>query len=140
MSQIKDTTATIVPNLAYKDAPKAIDWLCEAFGLAKHMVIPDESGLIVHAQLKFGNGMVMISSARESVADKILYSPDEVDGKNTQGLYLVVTDADAHFAQAKNAGAKIVREPQDQPYGGRDYTCLDLEGNLWSFGTYDPWI
>lgn len=139
MSLVPDTTATLIPNLAYKDAPKAIEWLCEAFGFTKHMVIPDEAGLIVHAQLKFGNGMVMISSQRDDALERILHSPLELDGNNTQGLYVVVTDADAHYAHAKASGARIIKELQDEPYGGRDYTCLDLESNLWSFGTYDPW-
>ena len=53
-------------------------------------------------------------------------------------VYVVVDDADAHFARAKAAGAQIVREPVTQDYGGRDYTCKDPEGHVWTFGTYDP--
>jgi uncharacterized glyoxalase superfamily protein PhnB len=48
-------------------------------------------------------------------------------------------DADAHHDKARAAGAEIVRELTDEDYGGRDYSVRDLEGNLWSFGTYDPY-
>ena len=37
------------------------------------------------------------------------------------------------------AGAVIVMAPEDKDYGGRGYGCRDPEGNLWSFGSYDPW-
>ncbi|MDX1649873.1 MAG: glyoxalase, partial [Myxococcota bacterium] len=64
MSGPKPTTATIVPSLRYRDAPKAIDWLCQAFGFEKHLVVPGEDeGRIAHAQLTFGNGMIMLGSA-----------------------------------------------------------------------------
>jgi len=58
----------------------------------------------------------------------------------TQGLYVVVADADGHYARAKAEGAEIVLELKTQDYGGRDYTCRDLEGHVWTFGTYDPWV
>jgi uncharacterized glyoxalase superfamily protein PhnB len=53
-------------------------------------------------------------------------------------MYVVIEDADAHYAQARAAGAEIVRELEDQDYGSRDYSARDFEGNLWSFGTYQP--
>jgi uncharacterized glyoxalase superfamily protein PhnB len=53
-------------------------------------------------------------------------------------VYVVVGDPDAHYARAKKAGATIVREITDEDYGSREYSARDLEGNLWSFGTYDP--
>ena len=51
----------------------------------------------------------------------------------------MVPDPDAHYTRAKAAGAQIVRELVDQPYGSREYSARDLEGNLWSFGSYDPY-
>ena len=60
-------------------------------------------------------------------------------GGVTQSIYLVIADADAHHAVAKAAGAEIVMAPLTHDYGGRDYTCRDLEGHVWTFGTYDPW-
>ena len=53
-------------------------------------------------------------------------------------LYVIVDDPDAHHDRAKAAGATIVMELTDQEYGSRDYAAEDPEGNVWSFGTYDP--
>ena len=58
---------------------------------------------------------------------------------STVSIYAVVADPDAHHDRAKAAGAQIVRQLADQPYGSREYSARDLEGNLWSFGTYDPY-
>ena len=63
----------------------------------------------------------------------------ETGGIGTQSAFVIVENADAHYARAKAAGAEIVMEVEDQDYGGRLYACLDPEGHLWSFGTYDPW-
>ena len=51
---------------------------------------------------------------------------------------MVVDDPDAHHDRARAAGATIIRELQDQDYGSRDYSAKDPEGNIWSFGTYNP--
>jgi uncharacterized glyoxalase superfamily protein PhnB len=65
--------------------------------------------------------------------------PDEIGLRETKGIYLVVPDADAAYAQAKAAGATIVLDIRDMDYGGRAFTCRDLEGHLWNIGSYDPW-
>ena len=64
--------------------------------------------------------------------------PDEAGGC-TQSIYLVVPDADAVYAKAKAAGAKIAIDIKDEDYGGRGFTCHDTEGHLWTVGSYDPW-
>jgi uncharacterized glyoxalase superfamily protein PhnB len=51
---------------------------------------------------------------------------------------VAVEDVDAHAERAKAAGAEIVRELNDTDYGSREYAARDLEGNVWSFGTYRP--
>ena len=138
-SLAKDTTATMIPTLRYWDATAAIDWLCTAFGFEKHLVVPGEDGTITHAQLVFGNGMVMLGSARDDdfgQLQKPLATPDAPVSNST---YVIVSDVDAHHARAVAAGAKVVMEPEDQDYGGRLYACRDPEGNLWNFGSYDPW-
>jgi uncharacterized glyoxalase superfamily protein PhnB len=141
MSRPKNTTATVIPSLRYRDAAKAIDWLCRAFGFERHLVVPGEEGSIAHAQLGFGHGMIMLGSAGRHGGgyDELVQTPAEAGGTSTQGIYVVVEDADAHYARARAAGAEIVLELSDKDYGGRDYTCRDLEGHVWSFGTYDPW-
>jgi uncharacterized glyoxalase superfamily protein PhnB len=141
MSRPADTTATIIPGLRYQDAPKAIDWLCRAFGFERQLVVPGEGGSIAHAQLRFGNGMIMLGSAGKHGGgyDELVKPPAQAGGVSTLGLYVIVDDVDAHHARAVAAGAEIVLPVTDQDYGGRDYTCRDLEGNVWSFGSYDPW-
>jgi uncharacterized glyoxalase superfamily protein PhnB len=129
---------SVVPTLRYDDAPAAIEWLCTAFGLARNMVVPNPDGTIAHAQLTYGNGMIMLGSRRTD--DLRIENPKQLGGAVTGGIYVVVTDIDAHYARAKASGATIVREPVDQDYGGRDYSCRDLEGHLWAFGTYAPTI
>src|SRR4051794_40672807 len=132
-------SATIIPCLRYRDAPKAIEWLGRAFGFEKQLVVPGDKGTIVHAQLVLGNGMVMLGSAVDSEFGRLMKLPEEVGGAQTQSSYIVVKDVDAHYARAKAAGAQIVIDIKDEDYGGRGYSCRDLEGHLWSFGSYDPW-
>ncbi len=69
----------------------------------------------------------------------LLKQPDEIGGAFTQSAYVVVTDADAAYTNAKAGGARIAMEIRSEDYGGRGFSCFDLEGHLWSFGTYDPW-
>jgi len=138
-SHAKQTNSTVIPCLRYRDAAAAIEWLCRAFGFEKQMVVPGEKGTIAHAQLSFGNGMIMLGSIGESPFNQLMAQPDEVGGRQTQCPYLVVADADAVYRQAKAAGAEIVLDIKDEDYGGRGFTCRDIEGHVWNFGTYDPW-
>jgi uncharacterized glyoxalase superfamily protein PhnB len=138
-SNPQNTVSTVIPAMRYRDANAAIEWLCKAFGFERHLVVPGENGTVAHAQLTFGNGMIMLGSAREDEFGQRVKSPREIGGIGTQSAYVIVEDADAHYARAKAAGAEIVMEVEDQDYGGRLYSCLDPEGHLWSFGTYDPW-
>ena len=132
--------ARIIPTMRYRNAPAAIEWLCKAFGFEKHLVVPDQRGGIAHAQLTFGDGMIMLSSASgDGEFDQLMKQPEEIGGCETQSAYVIVGDCDAHYARAKAAGAAIVIDIKDEDYGGRGYACRDLEGHIWSFGSYDPW-
>ena len=133
----------VIPCLRYAHAPAAIDFLCDAFGFTRHAVYADDADptIIHHAQLVLGDGMVMLGSARD-VADESLYTWSTARdlGGVTGSIYVVVPDADAHCLHARNEGAVVVQEPQDNDgYPGRGYSALDPEGNVWSFGSYDPW-
>jgi uncharacterized glyoxalase superfamily protein PhnB len=108
-------------------------------GFEKHLVVPGEAGTIAHAELSFGNGMIMLGSVVETPFGRLMKQPDEIGGAETQSSYVVVNDADAVYARAKAAGARIAIDIKDEDYGGRGFSCYDLEGHLWSFGTYDPW-
>jgi uncharacterized glyoxalase superfamily protein PhnB len=136
----KTTKSTFVPCLRYRDAPAAIEWLCRAFGFEKHLVVPGPNGTVAHAQLSFGNGMIMLGSVVDSEFGQLMKQPDEIGGAETQTPYVIVSDADAVYSSAKAAGAKIVIDIKDEDYGGRGFSCRDLEGHLWNIGTYDPWV
>ncbi|HLC13371.1 MAG TPA: VOC family protein [Chthoniobacterales bacterium] len=131
--------ASIIPSLRYRNAPAAIEWLCRVFGVQKNLVVPDESGGIAHAQLSCGDGMMMLGSVRDDEWRRFIRQPDEISGAATQSIYLVVPDADVTYERAKNAGAEILIPVKDEEYGGRSFSCRDLEGHLWTIGTYDPW-
>lgn len=135
----KKTTSNVIPTLRYQDALAAIEWLCRAFGFEKKLVVPGEEDTVAHAQLEFGNGMIMLGSARDDEFGELMKSPKELGGVGTAGAYIVVEDCDAHYQQAKSVGAEMVMDIKDQDYGGRAYTCRDPEGYIWSFGSYDPW-
>jgi uncharacterized glyoxalase superfamily protein PhnB len=131
--------ATIIPALSYRDPNGAVDWLVMAFGFEPHNVYKGDDGVVVHAELSFGNGMIMLGPARQSSYAANIVQPDSIGGKETQAPYVIVADADAHYRQAIDNGAVIVLDIKDEDYGGRAYTCRDLEGHIWTFGTYDPW-
>jgi uncharacterized glyoxalase superfamily protein PhnB len=135
----KNCKSSVIPCIRYRDAPAAIDWLCRAFGFEKHAVYANPDGTIAHAQLTFGNGMVMLSSVMETPYGKLLKQPDETGGSVTQSPCLIASDADAIYSTAKAAGAKMVFDIEDKDYGGRAFTCADPEGHLWNVGSYDPW-
>ena len=140
LSDAKNTRATVIPCVSYRDAPAAIAWLCKTFGFEQQMVIPGENNTVLHAQLSFGNGMLMLGSANRpgSEFDKLIKQPDDIGGAQTQTIYVVVPDADAVYARVRQAQAEIVIDIKDEDYGGRGFTCRDLERHIWSFGTYDP--
>jgi uncharacterized glyoxalase superfamily protein PhnB len=131
--------ATIIPCLRYRDAPAAIEWLCRTFGFNQHLVVPNDDGTVAHAQLSFGNGMIMLGSVVDSEFGRLMKQPDAIGGAQTQSVYVVVGDADVIYAKAQAGGARIAIEIKDEDYGGRAFSCHDPEGHLWSFGTYDPW-
>ena len=131
--------STVIPCLRYRNAAAAIEWLCETFGFEKNLVVPGDGDEIVHAQLKHGEGMVMLGSATDTEFGRLMKQPDEIGGAETQTAYVVVSDADSIYERAKAAGARIAIEVRDEDYGGRGFSCYDLEGHLWNFGTYNPW-
>src|SRR5262247_3959295 len=74
----KNTRATVIPCLRYRDAQAALEWLCRAFGFEKHLIVPGEGGTIAHAELSFGNGMIMLGSVKKSEFDRLMKQPDDL--------------------------------------------------------------
>lgn len=128
----------IIPTMRYDEARNMIDWLCDTFGFSRHLVVDDDSGGIAHAQLVLGDGMVMLGTARND-AFGVLQKTARTLGGTSQSPYIVVAEVDALCERARAAGAEIVIEPKDEDYGSRVFCCRDPEGQLWNFGTYDPW-
>jgi uncharacterized glyoxalase superfamily protein PhnB len=129
-----------IPCMRYRDAPAAIDWLCEAFGFQCQMAVPGIDGAIAHAQLTLNGGMIMLGSvSNDNEYGKHLAQPDQIGGRETQTVYLHVEDADRVCERARAAGAVIMQEPADTEFGSRGFMCRDPEGHIWNVGTYDPW-
>ncbi len=135
----KAPRATIIPCLTYRHPRQAIDWLCSTFGFQRHSLHADEHGNVVHAELAFGHGMVMLGSAdRDTPYGRLLTLPGEIWGRQTQTVYVVTDDVDEIHRRAQATGVELVMPLEDHSYGGRGFSCRDLEGHVWSFGSYDP--
>ena len=136
----KQCTSTVIPGLRYRDALKMIDWLQHAFGFEKQAVYMAGESTVAHAQLTFGNGMIMLGSVDNgSKIASLMAQPDEIGNRGTQNIYLVVSDCEHIYTSAKAAGAEIVMELTQMDYGGKAFTCRDPEGHVWNIGEYDPW-
>jgi len=132
---MNERNPNIFPALRYRDANAAIEWLKEAFGFEENAVHRGNDGRVHHAELRLGTGIVMVGEQREGG-----WMGGNADARaSTASIYAVVDDPDAHCERARSAGAEVVRELTDMDYGSREYSARDLEGNLWSFGTYDPY-
>ncbi len=133
-----DQQSNIIPGMRYRDAPAAIDWLCNVLGFERRLVVPGDAGTIAHAQLTLGNGMIMLGSYLGDDPNDIVVAPS-TEGVLTQSAYIVVADIESHYRQAVAAGADIVMALQEQFYGGSLYSVRDPEGQLWNIGSYNPW-
>jgi uncharacterized glyoxalase superfamily protein PhnB len=122
---IPDGFHTVTPYLIVDGAKKVIDFMQQALG-AKHDHEPTlrPDGTIMHATLRIGDSMVMISDASEHAKAMPVM------------LYLYVPNADAAYQLALKAGATSVMEPADQFYGDRSGGVKDPAGNSWFFGTH----
>lgn len=130
--------SNIIPTLRYRNAPRMLEWLVEAFGFRRHAVHEDGKGGIAHAQLVLGGGMIMLASARDDAFGKLQATPAALGG-TTQSPYIVVENVDELFERACANGAKVVMPLKDEDYGGRGFSCRDPEGHIWNFGSYNPW-
>ena len=130
MASTERLRPTFISSIIYRDNRAALAWLERSFGFEPIEVLTDADDNIVHAEMTYGDGVIMVGS---QFADWTK-SPLDVDGKNTQRLHVRVDgDIDAHCEHARQAGAKIVMEPDDQFYGDRTYMAEDLEGHHWTF-------
>lgn len=128
----------LMPLMRYRDLAEAMGWLEQAFGFEKQIAVSDSEGAIIYGQMTYRGSLMMMGAVRDTDLDKLMRQPDEVGGVETQSCYLVVDDADAHYARAREAGAEVVLELKSDGLGRRGYSCRDPEGHIWNFGTYNP--
>jgi uncharacterized glyoxalase superfamily protein PhnB len=106
----------VIPVLEYADVASAAAWLCDAFGFAE--------------RLRIGNHRVQLSVDEGSV---VVAEPKNVGTPNGHTIMVRVRDADAHAANARRAGARIIHEPETYQFGERQYTAEDVGGHRWTF-------
>jgi uncharacterized glyoxalase superfamily protein PhnB len=135
MIMLTEKKPFIYPFMRYTDARGAIDFLCRAFGFEQAMLVPGEGDTVAHAQLRLGDGMIMLGTGQSPKMRGAI--PDDIK-QVEQGLYVYVQEPDKHCERARSAGARILREPENTEYGSREYSAVDTEGYYWSFGTYHP--
>ena len=114
----------------YQDPKAALLWLEQAFGFEPSMVIVDRDGELAHAQMRFGQSIVMVGmewSERHR-------SAKSMGGINTQTVHVqLASDLDGHCERARKAGAVVLQEPETQFYGDRIYRAAAPEGHIWTF-------
>jgi uncharacterized glyoxalase superfamily protein PhnB len=126
----------IIPALRYRNAAAAIDWLCDAFGFERKMVVPGEGGRVAHAELTLGNGMIMLGDGKTEYGR---LDRSAGHGRSGHARHLCRGGGCRRPLYAREGGRGGDRtRHKTQDYGGRDYTARDLEGHVWTFGTYDP--
>jgi len=123
-------SSRITAYLLYQDVSSTIDWLIEVFGFSERSRSAGPDGSVWHAELDFGGALVMMGCPGPD------YRNPRTLGGVTQSLYIYVDDVDAHYAHACEAGAKIIQEPTDMPYGDRRYGAEDPEGHHWYFAAH----
>ncbi|MGH2912276.1 MAG: VOC family protein [Solirubrobacteraceae bacterium] len=117
-----DQAPNIFPTMHFADANAALKWLSQTFGFQEEDVSRNEDGVIHHAEMSLGGGLIMFGQGDPA----------------SQAIYVAVEDADVHYERARAAGAEITREIEDTPYGTREYSARDIDGHMWHFGTYLP--
>jgi uncharacterized glyoxalase superfamily protein PhnB len=131
----------VTPFLGYEDAAAAIDWLGRAFGFEEDRSARyEEESTITHAELDLGDARIYLSTPDGYASPKRMREESELARRAydnpwvIDGLFVEVEDVDAHYQRARDAGATILREPEEPGIGHRIYSAEDLEGHRWMFG------
>lgn len=125
------TQTAVIPILVYEDIEAAHEFLVGTFGFTSGGLHRDEDGNVVHGEVRLGDAAIWLHRVTE---EHQLASPRGA-ALSHGGLEVVVEDVDAHYRRSQAAGARIDREPTDQPYGLREYGARDLEGHRWWFSS-----
>jgi uncharacterized glyoxalase superfamily protein PhnB len=120
-----DEHPAIAVQLCYADVGEAVSWLSRVFGFTESWTLAPQGTVVLAALRTPGDGSVMVSG--------LLSSCPPLDVNPYYSVTVMVPDVNAHFEQTRAAGARIVAEPTDQPWGYRDYEVLDHDGRQWNF-------
>jgi PhnB protein len=120
----------IAPYLLYEDVAEALDWLGRAFGFHERLRYAGPDGTVTHAEMTLDDGLIMLGHPGPD------YQSPKRLGHATQLVHVYVEDVDGHYERAREAGATIHAEPEDQAYGDRRYDAEDPEGHRWSFAEH----
>jgi PhnB protein len=124
--------AGVTPYLIIRGAARALEFYKKAFGATEVMRFPMPDGKIAHAEMKIGEGIVMLADESPEQGYK---SPDALGGTPVS-LMFYVSDVDALFARATAAGAVVKQPLRDQFYGDRNATIADPFGHTWTIATH----
>lgn len=116
--------STITPVLVYDDVPKAIAWLCYAFGFSERLIIGNH-----RAQLAFGDACIVVAAPQVALKARVTSASQEAD----HSIMVRVRNVDRHHEHAIRANARIVSPPTNYGYGERQYTAEDIGGHIWTF-------
>ncbi len=106
---------TVIPVLIYPNPAVAADWLAKAFGFTVRLRIANH-----RIQMKAGDGCFTIAEGKSAP-------------NHSQHVQVRIEDANAHCQRARENGATILSEPEDHPYGERQYNAQDFYGHRWDF-------
>jgi PhnB protein len=129
---IPDGYYSLTPYLVIKGAAEAIEFYKKAFGAVETVRMPGPGGRIMHAEVKIGNTMLMLSDEN---AERGYLSP-ATRGGATSSVMLYTDDVDATFKKALAAGAKQQTAPEDMFWGDRMGNLTDPFGHNWAIATH----
>ena len=124
---------TVTPYLVVRGAERALDFYKRAFGAKEIRRSPGPGGLLMHAEMKIGDSIVMLCDEFPQMARWV--SPESLQG-TTVALHLYVEDADSVFARTVAAGAKVSMPLMDAFWGDRYGKLTDPFGHEWSISTH----
>ena len=123
----------VLPHLVVDDAAAAIDFYVKAFGAVEQGRVPGPDGKLIHASLAINGSSVMLNDDFPEMSDGKSMTPKALGGTPVT-IHLTVTDVDAKFQKALDAGATVVHPLEDAFWGDRYGVVRDPFGHQWSMG------
>lgn len=126
---------TVTTHLVVKDSKRALDFYKKAFGAEVKVHMPSADGRTMHAEMRIGDSVVMLADEFPQMSPKTR-APESTGGTVTASTFLYVSDVDASFKRAVDAGAKVEMPPTDMFWGDRYGKLVDPFGHQWGLGTH----